>query len=235
MNEDRIKALYFALCYRCFTELHTIADCEGGTRNLENLRIDTDTLHCRKCGSFLSITDLISIQNIAQVVESDFIKWFGVRPWLIAWSKNKSLIDRLGVHYQVTHGWEPYFMFILVSALSGIIGNARYEYIRKFVKPLFERCYRDNSIDLNNHLDLVLKYYRGETSEFTGKISRWRVPKKVGITIRKFVNPSKQEILDQVLNELQETFKKITADILYPRGLPDDAFDSALTANNQEK
>ena len=211
MNEHRNNAIHFALCYKCFTELHSVEDYERGSLCLESMRLDPNTLRCRKCGSALSVSNLMSIQNIGRTIESDFMGWLGNQPW----SNHRSLIDRLGPWYNMEHGWEPYFMFILVSALAGIIGNASYEYIRKAVRTLFKRCYPTHAriINLEYHLDLVLRYYRGETSEFTGKTSRWSFSTEVDITIRGFVDPSKQESLAQVLEELKETFDNIAADI----------------------
>ncbi len=237
MNGDRIKALHFALCYMCFTELHTVADWgEDGFLSLENMRLDPKTLQCKKCGSPLSLSHLMSIQIIARAIERDFVKWLGFQPEYVAWSKNEGLIDRFGPHYKMAHGWEPYFTFILVSALAGIIGNASYEYISKLVKTLFKRCFPGDStiINLDNHLDFVLRYYRGETSEFTGKTSKWSVKTEVDITIKALVDPSKQESLDQVLKELKESFKKIATDIPGSRGQHGDSLDSFLT-NNKEK
>jgi hypothetical protein len=174
---------------------------------------ESGTVTCPNCGQVLSEGDLYVFTLCREGIERDFYEWLGFSPWYVQWSGDKDLIARFGPHYELAHGWEPFFSYLLAVVASGVIGNAAYDLLKPLVKRLFERQFPhwcDSGINLDHHVRLVFDFLQAnEPSERGKQAKKWILRAQTEQGVRSTGEPLSDAEIQAALEEVRVAFRRI--------------------------
>ncbi|HJP95823.1 MAG TPA: hypothetical protein VJ843_00470 [Candidatus Saccharimonadales bacterium] len=195
-TEIRLHGL--ALCYHCLNEL---SPSDGAfLRQLPD--------ECPFCGRSLS-ANLFNIFTLYRIGMEQELNQVAVS---YLPKDEKERVEKLGKHYGVGHGWEPYFSFILTAFLSGIIGNFAYDVLKNTVKRMFKRHYKDriSGINVDYHIEIVASFIsRYKDKEPDMLLRHWIKQVQLNESQKDLIETPKDEEIRHLLSDIEKGFAEI--------------------------